>query len=108
MGYELHITRADQWSENDGREISPEEWLELVGKDPELAIDARNGPHFAIWTPPVGTPVGWIDWFGGNLSSKRPDRALLGKMLEVAKRLGAKVQGDEGEVYATEEDLPDV
>jgi hypothetical protein len=106
MGYELHITRADEWSQNEGREITAEEWLEVVRRDPEFALDERNGEYFAVWTPTGGKDSGWIDWFDGNLASKHPDRRLLRKMLDVAKKLGAKVQGDDGELYESEEDLP--
>jgi hypothetical protein len=32
MGYDIHITRAEHWAENEGREISAEEWLAYVEK----------------------------------------------------------------------------
>jgi hypothetical protein len=38
--------------------------------------------------------------------TKDPDRATLAKMLRLAGRLGAKVQGDDGEFYETPEDVP--
>ena len=108
MGYELHITRAEFWAENEGYEISAEEWLDLISKDPELKLDPQNGPHFAAWSPPGdATEAGWLDWFEGNLASKYPGRLLFGKMLEVARKLGAKVQGDDGEIYTTLQDYPE-
>lgn len=41
-----------------------------------------------------------LDWYEGNINTKQPDRALLGKMLDIAAKLGANVQGDDSEVYA--------
>jgi hypothetical protein len=44
----------------------------------------------------------WLDWFKGNIYTKNPDEALTGKMIHIARELGAKVQGDDGEMYAAE------
>lgn len=115
MGYELHITRADFWAENEGLEISPEEWLALIEADEELTRDNRNGPYFAIletgdrdvirWGD--RDVIRWLDWFEGNINAKSPDRVLLGKMLQVAGRLGATVQGDDGETYTRPDEIPE-
>jgi uncharacterized heparinase superfamily protein len=37
--------------------------------------------------------------------TKNPDRAILAKLLQLAQRLEARVQGDEGEFYRRPEDL---
>lgn len=107
MGYELHITRADFWAENEGREISPEEWLALIEADEELTRDNRNGPYFAILETGEQDVIRWLDWFEGNINAKSPDRVLLGKMLQVAGRLGATVQGDDGETYTLPDEIPE-
>ena len=99
MGYDVHITRADDWSANEGCEISTEEWHAIIEQDPSLRLAGYNGPHFAIWDGHPEDREAWLDWFDGNITTKYPDEALLGKMLEIANRLNAKVQGDEGEVY---------
>ena len=107
MGYELHITRAENWAESDQNPIAAEEWLALVDGDPELRIDADNGAHFAIWSGPCSYPDGgWFDWSDGCISTKHPDRAILAKMLQIASHLGARVQGDDGEEYMQPDDLP--
>ncbi|HXE54889.1 MAG TPA: hypothetical protein VN541_17845 [Tepidisphaeraceae bacterium] len=105
MGYELHITRAESWADNDGKEITADEWLELVSADPELRLAGYNGPYFAIWSGPSEYPDPWLDWFGGNISSKHPDSLLIEKMAQIAAKLGAKVQGDDGELYVGADDL---
>jgi hypothetical protein len=101
VGYEFHITRAENWVESDQRPITAEEWLALVDADPDLGIDDQNGPYFAVWSGPCSYPDGgWFDWSDGFISTKNPDRAILGKMLRLAAQLGAVVQGDDGEVYS--------
>ncbi|MFN2125831.1 MAG: hypothetical protein ACK2UF_22890 [Candidatus Promineifilaceae bacterium] len=49
MGYDLHITRKEYWAEP-GDDIASEEWLTLVEHDPELSLQAENGPYFAVWS----------------------------------------------------------
>jgi hypothetical protein len=107
MGYDLHITRAEDWADNEESPISAEEWLAAAAADPELRLGSPNGPYFADWVDlRTGAERGWLDWSDGDIFTKHPDRALLGKMLELAARLGARVQGDDGELYSRVEDLP--
>jgi len=107
MGWEVHMTRADHWPDSDQRPITADEWLTAVAADPELRIDPTNGPYFAVWFGPCSYPDGgWFDWADGCVSTKHPDRAILGKLLQLAAKLGAVVQGDDGELYSRPEDLP--
>ena len=105
MGYELHITRAKEWSDNSDCEIGADEWLKLVEEDPELRLAGENGPYFALWNGPPSYPDAWLDWCGGYISTKSPDEALIAKMVQIATKLNAKVQGDDGEIYAGENHL---
>lgn len=99
MGYDLHITRAEDWSQNEGREITWDEWLALVEDDPELTLDPLNGDEHALWSGPSEDSEPWLRWDEGNISTKSPDRALTDKMIQIAERIGARVQGDDGEFY---------
>lgn len=99
MGYDLHITRAKFHSENDGEWITADEWLRFVAADPELKLAGYNGDYFALWSGPSSYPDPWLDWFSGNIYSKNPDDPIVDKMVEMAKQLDAKVQGDDGEIY---------
>lgn len=94
MGYDLRITRALDWRDNQGSEISPREWLEIVESDPELLPDNPNGPYSVRYRE-----TRWLDWCQGNVFTTDPDHATVDKMLSIAKRLAAAVQGDEGEFY---------
>ncbi len=106
MGYDLHITRAEFWAENDDAYIDAAEWLHLVESDDELTFDPRNGRHFAVWSGPGRCESPWLDWSDGNIHTAYPDPPMLGKMLQIAGRLGARVQGDDGEYYASIDDHP--
>jgi hypothetical protein len=98
MGYDLHITRREFWTDQD-QDITADEWLNIVGNDTELLIDIHNGPYFALWKPINNSGEYWLDWFDGNINSKNPDKILIRKMIEISKQLNAKVQGDDGELY---------
>ena len=100
MGYDLHITRAAFWAENDDDAISHEEWLAIVADDPELTlIGDEDMPYLARWSGKSVHSEPWLDWFHGNIYSKNPDQSIIQKMVEIANRLQAKVQGEDGEMY---------
>jgi hypothetical protein len=99
MGYDLHITHAKLHSDNDGQSITAEEWLRHVEQDPELKLAGYNGDYFALWSGRSSYPDPWLDWSRGNIYSKNPDHPIIYKMVEIAKKLNAKVQDDDGEIY---------
>ena len=99
MGYNLYITRRKDWGDDSGPTISVEEWRKCVEADPELRMDESLGKHFAVWSGPSKDEIPWLAWGDGNIETKNPDEALIRKMASIAARLGAKVQGEEGETY---------
>jgi hypothetical protein len=105
MGYDLHITRAEQWTDAAATPITAEEWLALVRSDPEFVLEPATGPYFARWLGPYSRHEGWLDWADGQLYTKFPDSALLRKMVAIADQLEARVQGDDGEYYTGAETL---
>ncbi len=108
MGYDLHITRADDWTRSEVVPITVDEWLDAVATDPDLRIDPRNGPYFAVWgNATENRAESWLDWSDGEVFTKNPRRIELAKMLDLAARFGASVQGDDGERYACVDDLPE-
>ena len=102
MGYDIHITRANHWSSNSGSQISSAEWMDLLHRDPDLIVDPENGEFAARWNSP-SEPEGWLDWFDGNIFTTNPSQPVVAKMLQLARELNAKVQGDNGEWYETAE-----
>ena len=108
MAYDLHITRADDWSDSEKFPITKDEWEAIIAADPELRLDSINGDSFAYWVDrQSGKKRGWFEWSDGEISTRYPDRAQLGKMLQLAQQLGAQVQGDDGEKYTKAEGLTD-
>jgi hypothetical protein len=102
MGYDLHITRKENWFDEDGPLITGAEWRALIERDPELTLDTsmrlkmKDGDYiFAAWNGEQGA----LGHYHGEITAKNPDKPLIIKMVNVAKALGAKVQGDDGETY---------
>lgn len=60
----------------------------------------NNG--LAVWTSysknGVDDNYAWFDFRSGNVTVKNPDEEIKNKMIDIAIRLNAKVQGD-GETY---------
>ncbi len=98
MGYDFHITRREQWID-EGDEITAAEWLAYVERDPELQLSPDQGPYFAMWRGQCEYEEPWFDWDSGQIYTKNPDKAIIDKMVAMAREFGAKVQGDDGEIY---------
>ena len=115
MGYDVHITRAAEWSESESVPISLAEWLDYVANDPEMRLDnfaeavvsgrvlRYENVGLAVWTSYPGRAAGgrppWFDYRSGRVVVKNPDDMILDKMREIASALDGRVVGDEGELY---------
>ena len=99
MGYDLHITRKTDWFDEEGPEISREEWDALRKSDPELSIPADVAPADPQMWATFEKYEGAFYWNRGEITSKDPERSVIVKMVALAHALGAQVQGDDGEVY---------
>ncbi len=109
MGYDLHITRKEHWFDDEGEEITLSEWLDYINSDQELNItDTNELDNIENTSSPLGYcewnvhPLNdkwWFDYSNGNIYTKNPDNDTIIKMLSIAEKLNAKVQGDDGEVY---------
>lgn len=102
MGWEMHITRAECWTESETQPIGSEEWVQLVNHDEELAFDRRNGEFHAIWK---GQETCWLEWRDGEIYSKSPTQPLYEKMLEIATALNAHLRDDDDRPYLLPGDL---
>lgn len=116
MGYDAHITRAHDWTESASAPISLQEWLTYVTSDPDFWRDGfaeattpqgetirAESEGLAVWTKHSkhgrdGNKA-WFDWSEGRIVVKNPDEEILEKMRRIAKALGARVLGDDGESY---------
>lgn len=109
MGYEFHIKRQDGPDGNSN--ISLEEWLEYVERDPEFrridAVRTTNpasgalikipGEGMAVWKV-LGEDVAVFDYRSGRISVPGVQETIP-KAKAVAAQLGARVFGDDGEEY---------
>jgi hypothetical protein len=118
MGYDIHITRKENWFDEEPK-ISLDEWRAVVESDREMRLDgyaeAKVGSGavlrvtsegLAVWTAYSGHGangnMAWFDFRGGDVVVKNPDAEILGKMWELAQKLGARLQGDDCEVYGAD------
>ena len=119
MGYELHVTRAKNWTDSEARPITEAEWRAHVATDLELEVTGiaevttpegellrYENPGLARWRGhPRGEEV-WFDLRHGRVVVKNPDELTIVKMVSVARALGAWVVGDDGETYDSSGEPP--
>jgi hypothetical protein len=112
MAYSLHIHRGADWSDHE-HDITLADWRALCEADPTLdltgvatAQNPRTGEEIAIrsegmarWDGPI---TAWFNLDRGRITFNGTDEAIIAKACEIAERLGARVQGDEGEFYAAD------
>ncbi len=112
MGYDVHITRKKDWFDQDGARISEDDWRAYVASDSEMVISGvaehtnpqgetirLTHPLLTEWRRHSSGSTVWFSYFEGSLVVKNPDDECLAKMRQVAAKLQARVQGDEGEFY---------
>ncbi|WP_240493566.1 hypothetical protein [Pandoraea sp. ISTKB] len=119
MGYDVHITRKENWFDKCGPAIALDEWKALTQSDPHMRLDGYasavvgdghvlriDSAGLAVWTAYTGGGGSdcnaWFDFRQGNVVVKNPDGEILRKMWQLAQLLEAKVQGDECEVYGAD------
>jgi hypothetical protein len=97
MGYDFHIARRAQWSD-DVDNIAKDEFLALPGTDPEFFRSGEIGDG-VLWLS-ARTGRSWpLFWRNGQIDCKNPPQELVNKLKIVARRMKANLQGDDGEPY---------
>jgi hypothetical protein len=117
MGYDLHITKKTNWFDEDVKhDISQEDWKIYIQHDSEMILEGFaeattqnqesirfEDKSIAVWTKySKNNSNGNFAWFylsSGNITVKNPDKEIIQKMLQIAKNMQARLQGDEGEYY---------
>lgn len=69
-------------------------------EDPELIPSPEHGEYFVIWRGTSYYPETWFNWQDGNIYTKNPDKATLWKLYQMAQKLNAQLQGDDGEIWS--------
>jgi hypothetical protein len=105
MGYDLHITRREYWSDEDGPEISLDEWMSYRSHDTELAQDPNNeGLESTIF---VTRSEKWPLWWSrGEIYTKNPDDLVISKMVRIPAALNARVLGNDDAIYGSDPSDP--
>jgi hypothetical protein len=102
-GYDLHITRAKEWTDSKKTPVPVEDWTQFVKSDSEFRIvqtkDAKDKPKDAIWVDPKDKREVYFYYSDGEITVKDPDERIIAEMKKVAVKLKAKVVGDDGEDY---------
>lgn len=98
-GYDIHITKKTHWADEEGPKISFSEWLKYVKADRQIAPDRANTRYeFLVRLRGETFPISYNPRLG-ELYTKNPSDPAIRKMVEISKKLNAKVQGDDGELY---------
>jgi hypothetical protein len=108
LGYDLHITRKEFWSDENGPVITLEEWAAYVASDPTVRPDPDNpGIENYVVTSEAGN---WPLWWNpsGEIFTKNPDDHAIAKMVRIARALDARVLGDDEEIYGVDAADPTV
>jgi hypothetical protein len=100
MGYEAYITRRSAEQGSEPSEITLEEWTALVDSDADLSpvADYRSVRWGGLSTRSDPT----FDWHEGEIVVSGPDSAHWDKALQLARRLNARVVGEEGLAFKPE------
>ncbi len=91
MSYTIYITRQNNWyDENKSLKISETEWQQFAAANPDMikGNDIYDNPTYA----------------DGNISVNIFDEENLSALAEIATRLKAKLQGEDGEGYEFSEE----
>lgn len=101
MGYDLHITRAETWTDSESQPITRDEWEAYVSGDAQIQRDQNNGPNDFLYVAHPDRPIP-LWWSNGEIYTKNPDELTIDKLCQIAKSLGASVFGDDDETYPLE------
>lgn len=100
MGYELHITRAENWVESASAPISFDEWVRFAASSQNLATGGgMENPYYGLLSE--SGQATWLQWSDHQVSvgGSGADESLIAVIVKVAAQLSARVQGDDHEWY---------
>ena len=80
MSYDLHITKAKHWMDSESMPITTDDMQKIAD-----LLEAYKGIPFLIQR--------------GRITICGADERVIGLMIQIAERIGGRVQGDEGEYY---------
>jgi len=105
MGYDIHITRRENWSATGEPEITLQEWQQVVASDPELEpLNVSSSKVQMCLRDQKGEPLAarYFYYVDGAVFVRKSNRSVLQKMLAIARQLNSHVVGDEDEIYSSD------
>ena len=107
MSTYIYVTRRADPLDDDGSQITRDEWLQLIASDPDLTPEdppdrfpGYKDAIYAAWKNYPGGYPAWFVWFKGNIEIKGLDDDLLRKLRAFATALNARIVSEEGEEFA--------
>lgn len=109
MSYNVHLTRAELWTESMNNPISLEEakscfdqrddfeYTNMLSLKGPFGTMSLEGDFFHWSVEDFSVPFSYKE---GRITVHRADEFVIEKMVEVSAVLGARVQGDDGELYS--------
>lgn len=106
MGYDLHIVRTEHWRDASSAPVTKADVDRMIAADESLSwstsdyadMKEKDGSiiryFFINWN---GEPAFW--WCRSEITCKNPTDDQIFKLAEMAKALGARLVGDDGEYY---------
>ena len=100
MGYLMHITRGDDWSDDAKERITAEEWRKVIESHTQVELWEGETDVYTVKDCDGVTPaIGYDDRSGTIWVRAGYFEEALPVILDLADQLGAVVQGDDGEYY---------
>lgn len=101
VGYDLHLTRADDWPDSELTPVGLDEWV-VAARASDALVELESEyppgvPGFLLGDDPVSSPA--LYWADGEVVVRGSDQAHVSSLVALATAIGARVVGDDGEVY---------
>lgn len=99
MGYDLHLTRASNWTDSEVEPIPESDWVEFAEASLHVPTDISvdGGPTIYQLRNHPEAPT--LQWDRGQVTVWGVAEDDAADLLRVAGQLGARLVGDDGEPY---------
>lgn len=104
-GYDVHVTKKEHWTDENDICINKADWKKYLETNSSIQVDHDSIEDSYLVYINNDEYAMWIDYKGCDLMTKNPNTEFINKLIEISKALDAKVQGDDGEVYITPDQL---
>jgi hypothetical protein len=104
MSIYVSISRLSEPSAEDGPQIAANEWVDLVAQETDFRAQEGEewkwvGAFARVWTGHPEYPAITFDWTNGQVDVKNADAPTVVRMKALARKLGATVFSEQGEVF---------